>query len=50
MMMSERQCELTEYEDYIECALDEADYQAEHITERLTHDEIFSDLRRIVNG
>lgn len=24
-MMSERQCELTEYEDYIDCALDEAD-------------------------
>ena len=48
-MMSERQCELTEYEDYIDCTLDEADYQAEHITERLTHDEIFSDLRRVVN-
>ena len=49
-MMSERQCELTEYEDYIEYALDEADYLVEHTTERLTHDEVFSDLRRIVNG
>ena len=29
--------ELTDYEDYIECALDEADYLAEHTTERMTH-------------
>lgn len=42
--------ELTEYEDYIECALDEADYLAEHMTERMTHDEVFSDLRRSVNA
>ena len=41
--------ELTEYEDYIECALDEADYLAEHTTERMTHEEVFSDLRRSLN-
>ena len=42
--------ELTGYDDYIECALDEADYLAEHTTERLTHEEVFSDLRRTVHG
>ena len=42
--------ELTEYENYIECALDEADYLAEHTTERMTHDEVFSDLRRSINA
>ena len=42
--------ELTEYEDYIECALDEADYLAEHTTERMTHEEVFSGLRRAVNA
>ena len=42
--------ELTEYEDYIECALDEADYLAEHSTTRLTHEEVFADLRRTVNA
>ena len=42
--------ELTEYNDYIEYALDEADYLAEHTTERMTHDEVFSDLRRALNA
>ena len=42
--------ELMEYEDYIEFALDEADYLAEHATERMTYDEVFSDLRRIFNA
>jgi hypothetical protein len=42
--------ELTEYDDYIECALDEADYLAEHTTERMTHEEVFSDLRRAVHA
>ena len=42
--------ELTEYENYVECALDEADYLAEHTTERMTHDEVFSDLRRSINA
>jgi len=42
--------ELTEYDDYIECALDEADYLAEHTTERMTHEEVFSDLRRTVHA
>ena len=42
--------ELTGYDDYIECALDEADYLADHTTERLTHDEVFSDLRRTINA
>ncbi|MBR5111594.1 MAG: hypothetical protein IK099_15555 [Clostridia bacterium] len=41
--------ELTDYEDYIECALDEADYLAEHTTERMTHEEVFSDLRRMIH-
>ncbi len=40
--------ELTEYDDYIECSLDEADFLAEHNTERLTHEEVFSDLRRAI--
>ena len=42
--------ELTEYEDYIECALDEADYLADHTAERLTHEEVFSHLRSVVNA
>ena len=42
--------ELTEYDDYIEYALDEADYLAEHTTERLTHNEVFSDIRRAINS
>ena len=42
--------ELTEYDDYIECALDEADYLAENTTERMTHEEVFSDLRRLINA
>ena len=42
--------ELTEYEDDIECALDEADYLAEHTAERLTHEEVFSGLRRSVHA
>ena len=42
--------ELTEYEDYIECALDEADYLADHTTERLNHEEVFSHLRSVVNA
>ena len=42
--------ELTEYEDYIECSLDEAGYLAEHTTERMTHEEVFSDLRRSLNA
>ena len=37
--------ELTEYEDYVECALDEADCLAEHTAERMTHEEVFSELR-----
>ena len=42
--------ELTGYDDYIECALDEADYLAEHTEERLTHEEVFSDLRRTIHA
>ena len=42
--------ELTDYEDYIECALDEADYLAEQTDERMTHEEVFSDLRRSVHA
>ena len=41
--------ELTGYEDYIECALDEADSLAEHSAARMTHEEVFSELRRTVN-
>ena len=37
--------ELTEREDYVECALDEADYLAGHTSKRMTHDEVFADLR-----
>ncbi len=42
--------ELSEYDDYIECALDEADDQAEHMRERMNHEDVFSNLRRAVNG
>ncbi len=42
--------ELTEYEDYIECALDEADFMAENTSERLTHEDVFEDLRRAIYG
>ncbi len=42
--------ELTEYEDYVECALDEADFLAAHTAERLTHDEVFSGLRSAINA
>ena len=42
--------ELTGYEDYVEYTLDEADYLAEHSTERLTHEEVFNDLRRTLNA
>ncbi len=40
--------ELTEYEDYIECALDEADYLAEHTAERMTHEEVFGEYGGII--
>ena len=42
--------ELTDYEDYIEYALDEADYIADNSVERMTHDEVFSGLRRVINA
>ncbi len=42
--------ELAEYEDYVEYALDEADFLAENTNERLTHEEVFSGLRRAVNA
>ena len=42
--------ELTGYDDYIECALDEADFLAEHTTERLTHKQVFTDLKRAIHG
>ena len=41
--------ELYEIDDYIECALDEANYLAEHTSDRMTHDEVFSDVRKRVN-
>ena len=41
--------ELTDYEDYIECSLDEADCLAEQMTSRMTHEEVFSDLRSAIN-
>ncbi len=42
--------ELTGHEDYVESALDEADYLAAHTMERMTHDEIFTELRSIKNS
>lgn len=42
--------ELTEYDDYIECSLDEADCSAEHSSERMTHEEVFSGLRRFADA
>ena len=41
--------ELTDYDDYTEYALDEADYLAEHTTDRLTHNEVFTDIRRALD-
>ena len=40
--------EYTEYDD-VENALDEADDLAEQNTERLTHEEVFSALRKLLN-
>ena len=34
------------FEDYIELALDEADYEAETTDVRLTHEEVFGRLRQ----
>lgn len=42
--------ELTFSEDYVERALDEADFEAEHSSERLTHEEVFGSMRRKLNG
>ncbi len=42
--------ELTEYEDYIEGALDEADYLAEKSNQRMTHEEVFAGLRGAFNA
>ena len=36
--------------DQIEYALDKADYQAEHSTTRMTHEEVFDNLRTEING
>lgn len=36
--------------DALEMKLDEADYQAETTSERLSHDEVFSKLRGRTNG
>ena len=36
--------------DSIEKALDAADYQAEHSTRRLTHEEVFSGIRGKLNA
>ena len=36
--------------DALEMKLDEADYQAENTTERMSHEEVFSKLRGRVNG
>ncbi len=41
--------EYTEFDDDVENALDEADDLAEQNTERLTHEEVFSDLRKLLN-
>ena len=36
--------------DSIEAALNAADYQAEHSTRRLTHEEVFSGIRGKLNA
>lgn len=36
--------------DALEMKLDEADYQAENSSERLTHEDVFKSLRGRVNG
>ncbi len=42
--------ELADYDDYVEFSLDEADYLAEQSTERMSHEEVFSDLRRTLHA
>ncbi len=42
--------ELTDYNDYVECALDEADALAEQSSQRMTHEEVFSGLRRALHA
>ena len=39
-----------DYDDFVERSLAEADYEAEHTIERLTHEEVFGKLRRSLNG
>lgn len=36
--------------DQIEYALDKADHQAEYTTTRMTHEEVFDNLRTEING
>ena len=36
--------------DALEMKLDEADFQAEATDERLSHDDVFSKLRGLING
>ena len=38
-----------EYNEYVENALDEADKEAENNAKYYTHDEIFSEMRRIID-
>ena len=42
--------ELTEYDDYVEYALDEADEEAENTYARMTHAEVFSGLRSVLHA
>ena len=42
--------ELADYDDDVEFSLDEADYLAEQSTERMSHEEVFSDLRRTLHA
>lgn len=37
-------------EDYVESALDQADYEAAHTSERLTHEEVFGGIRRRIDA
>ena len=42
--------ELTDYDEYVECALDEADDLAEKNPRRMDHEEVFSGLRRALHA
>ena len=38
------------YDDFVEQALDEADYEADHTDMRMTHEEVFGSIRERIDA